>query len=500
MPKRPRSDVFLLVLILYLFSLGWWSEIREYLNRRSLMIEFAEKLPGPRTLPVVGNALELMESDKTVYILTEISRKLKAATYRFWMGPKLKLIVADPRDIEIILSSPKSSHKDDFYELMNLAVKEGLINSHGAKYRSHKKLFLNFINNNFLMKIYIEQFNKQSRIFVERLESQLNQPEFDMQNFFELCIGDIVFETMYGLPATAQSGQVSPFFELADIALHITFERFMKPWLWPDFMFFLTPGGQKCRKIVKEAYAFIDNEVRKKREKYRELSRDIRNDSWSVFDFIIDQVERTNEWTNEEIRTEIITIYIGAHDTLVGTGCFVLLMLAMHPDVQEKAREEVMSVVGDQDVNEENLANLKYLEMVIRETIRLFPIGAVIGRKTTDELKLATCTVPKGCSLFVLLYALHRDPKYWENPEKFDPDRHSPENSKNRHPYAFNPFSRGTRSCPGNKFALSCLKVIVAHTIRKFKLNTTQKLDTVKVHSHVASRSLNGYPISLTKI
>ncbi|XP_015118370.1 cytochrome P450 4C1 [Diachasma alloeum] len=499
-PSVSFSTSVLLLLIICLFLLQWRNEIRDYLNRRSVMMKFAEELPGPPTLPIVGNALELMESDRTVYILTEISRQVRAATYRFWMGPSLKLIVADPRDLEIMLLSSKASKKDDFYELMHLAVRDGLINSFGPTYRAHKKLFLNFINNNFLMKIYIEHFNKQSRIFVERLETQVNQPEFNMQDFFEHCIGDIVFETIYGLPGTAQRGQVSPFFELADVALHITFERFMKPWLWPDFMFFLTPSGRKCRRIVKEAHAFIDNEVKKKREKFRALNRDVRDDSWSIFDLIIDHVESTNEWTNEEIRDEIITVYIGAHDTLVGTGCFVLLMLAMHPDVQEKAREEINNIVGNHDVTETEIGKLKYLEMIIRETIRLFPVGAVIGRKTTGELKLATCTVPKDCSLFVLLYALHRDPKYWMNPEKFDPDRFSPENSRNRHPYAFIPFSGGSRSCPGNKFALTCLKVILSHTLRNFRLQTTQNLETLRVHTHISSRSLEGYQVSLTKI
>ncbi|XP_011297632.1 cytochrome P450 4C1 [Fopius arisanus] len=499
-PSISLGTVLLLVLTVCVFFLQWRKEIREYLHRRSVMVKFAQNLPGPKTIPVFGNALRLMESDKTVYTLTNISRQVKAATYPFWMGLNLKLIVADPRDLEILLLSPKASKKDDFYELMRLAVRNGLINSYGPKYRAHKKLFLNFINNNFLMKMYIEQFNKQSRIFGENLSTKLNQQEFEMQDFFEPCIGDIVFETVYGLPGTAQSGNVSPFFALADEALHITFERFMKPWLWPDFMFFLTPSGRRCRRIVKAAHTFIDNEVRLKREKFREINRDVRDDSWSIFDFIIDHVEKTNEWTNEEIRDEIITIYIGAHDTLVGTGCFLLLMLAMHPEVQEKAREEINNAVGHHDVTETELNNLKYLEMIIRETIRMFPVGSVLGRKTTGELKLATCTVPKDCSLFVLLYALHRNPDYWTDPEKFDPDRFSPENSKNRHPYAFIPFSGGFRSCPGNKFALVVLKTILVHTLRKFKLQTTQTLEKLRVHTHISSRSLDGYKISLTTI
>ncbi|XP_011310401.1 cytochrome P450 4C1 [Fopius arisanus] len=491
------STVFFVVIVLCL--LRWWKQIRNYWKYRSVMTKFADSLPGPTPLPIIGNALWLREADKTAHILTKISRDEKTGTYRFWMGPSLKIIISDPRDLEIMFFSTKASKKDDFYDFMHMAVKNGLINSFGPIYRAHKKLLIHVMNNHELRKTSVEKINEKSRIFVNRLETKVNQSEFNIQNYLEHCIGDIVFETIFGLPGNAQNGEVSPFFELAEVALHASFERFMKPWLWPDFIFLTTPTGRRCKKILTDAKTWIDQEVEKKRQRLRSME-DIKENHSSIFDSVISRIEKTNEWTNEEIRDEVITFYVGGHDTMVGTGCFALLMLAMFPDVQEKAREEIKNVAGDGEITESQTAEMKYLDMTIKETLRLFPVGCVIARKTTDELKLATCTVPKDCSLFILLYATQRDPKHWQNPEVFDPEHFSPENVRNRHPFAFNPFSAGYRSCPGNKFAFTCLKIIFAHILRNFRLSSSLKFENLRIHTHISSKSLDGYPISVRRI
>lgn len=112
----------------------------------------------------------------------------------------------------------------------------------------------------------------------------------------------------------------------------------------------------------------------------------------------------------------------------------------------------------------------------------------------------ATCTVPANCSVFMLPFALHRSPKYWDKPEVFNPDRFSPENSKNRHPYTFLPFSGGIRSCPGRKFANYPLKIMIAYLLRSYSLSTTATLKGLRLHSHISVRSPDGYPISIKKL
>lgn len=129
----------------------------------------------------------------------------------------------------------------------------------------------------------------------------------------------------------------------------------------------------------------------------------------------------------------------------------MLLMLAMHPEVQEKCYEELFEVFGDsdRDITFEDFPKLVYLEMVFKETLRFFPSIVSFGRTPEVDIKLATCTVPAGADCHVWPINLHMSEKYWDNPEIFDPMRFTPEECAKRHPFAYLPFSMGPRMCIG---------------------------------------------------
>ncbi|XP_063991338.1 cytochrome P450 4C1-like [Diachasmimorpha longicaudata] len=490
---------FLIGVLTILLSLRWWNPVRNYLRQRSIFIEFAKTLPGPRTLPFFGNALTLWETDKTVLTLTKIGREINASTFKFWLGPALKIVVTDPHDLEIIMMSSKATKKDDVYQLMQPAVVNGLINSEGAIYRAHKKLLTPIINSNTVVNRYAEIFNYQSSIAVKRLQEKVGKGEFDMHEDIGFCVGDVAFETLTGMPGTCQMGQPSPFLKLTQEGLHIVCYRMMRPWLYPDFIFYLTNSGRKLAKIVDDAHAFIDHEIRKRQKEYKPIHSDERT-HLAVVDYMVDHMMRNNDITVEEIRYEIVTLFVGLFETVEGLCCMILLMIAMHPEVQDKVRAEINNAIKNDYITDDETTKLEYLDMVIKESIRLFPVGPILPRKITEEMKLSTCTVPKGSSLFMLPYATHRDPKYWKNPEEFIPERFTPENAKNRHPFAYVPYSAGPRICPGPKYGVVCVKIVIAHIVRNFRMSTSMKLNTMPIHTHISTRSVDGYRVTLDKI
>lgn len=125
-------------------------------------------------------------------------------------------------------------------------------------------------------------------------------------------------------------------------------------------------------------------------------------------------------------------------------------MLAMYPTYQDKVLEELQRVCSLQDstITLDVISQLPYMDMVIKEVMRLFPIGPLIGRNCLADTQISNCTIPKDTFIIMSIHNLHRNPKFWgDHPNEFNPDNFLPERIAERHPYAYLPFSGGSRNC-----------------------------------------------------
>jgi len=179
------------------------------------------------------------------------------------------------------------------------------------------------------------------------------------------------------------------------------------------------------------------------------------------------------------------------HDTTSASAVWSLYYLAMYPDIQQKVYEELVEVLGESDsINVEQAGKLKYLDMVTKETLRLRPSVSAIIRTLTEDLHLDDLVIPAGTGAQIRIWEMNRDPLYWEEPEKFDPERWTSERTKNMHPFLYVPFSAGPRNCvgtqtsiliplltfsleiynKGQKFALLEDKIMVGKIVKNFRL------------------------------
>lgn len=123
---------------------------------------------------------------------------------------------------------------------------------------------------------------------------------------------------------------------------------------------------------------------------------------------------------------------------------------------QAKIHDELDAIYGEDPNREicfEDLREMKFLEKCIKETLRLFPPVLFIARNNSKEFQIKGRTIPPGTTCLVLFYQLHRDPKYFPNPEVYDPDRFSPENWNGKHAFSYTPFSAGPRNCIGQRYS-----------------------------------------------
>ncbi|HVW19688.1 MAG TPA: cytochrome P450 [Opitutaceae bacterium] len=175
--------------------------------------------------------------------------------------------------------------------------------------------------------------------------------------------------------------------------------------------------------------------------------------------------------TAQEIRDELVTIFMAGHDTTSLALTWTWYLLSQHPQVEEKLRAELRGALGGRAPTQADLEALPYTRMVLEESMRLYPpVFTISSRQAQAEDVVCGMKIPKGAFLFVMPWILHRHRKLWDHPDRFDPERFSPARSERRHRYAYLPFSAGPRVCIGAGFAMMEGILILAALAQRFRL------------------------------
>jgi cytochrome P450 len=158
-------------------------------------------------------------------------------------------------------------------------------------------------------------------------------------------------------------------------------------------------------------------------------------------------------------------------------------MMAMHPEVQEKVYQEIVEVFPptmttiDQDI----LKRLVYTEQCIKETMRLFPVGALLAREPMEDGCLGDYKVGAGTCILLNIYSLHRRKDIWgDDANLYRPDRFTKENSEKRHPFCYLPFSAGPRNCIGYRYASTLMQMMIMRCVRECKFTTRLQFEDIK--------------------
>lgn len=180
-----------------------------------------------------------------------------------------------------------------------------------------------------------------------------------------------------------------------------------------------------------------------------------------------------------------------------------MCLLGAHQDVQAKVYEEIHRIFGtsDRECTFADTMEMKYLERVILETLRLYPPVPMIARKLNEDVTLASqkYMLPAGATIVIGTYKIHRRADIYENPDTFDPDNFLPERTQNRHYYSFIPFSAGPRSCVGRKYAMIKLKVLLSTILRAYKINSNLTQDDFKLQADIILKRTDGFRIEIER-
>ncbi len=157
--------------------------------------------------------------------------------------------------------------------------------------------------------------------------------------------------------------------------------------------------------------------------------------------------------TDTQVRDEILTIFLAGYETVANALTWTWYLLSENPQAAERMYAEIDEVLGTRTANLADIPNLRYTEMVLAESMRLYPPAWAMGRKSTAPVQLGEYRIPAGASFFFSQYVIQRSPEFWDEPEVFRPERHTPENKASRHRFTYFPFGAGRRQCIGESFA-----------------------------------------------
>ncbi|HKW53083.1 MAG TPA: cytochrome P450 [Stellaceae bacterium] len=174
--------------------------------------------------------------------------------------------------------------------------------------------------------------------------------------------------------------------------------------------------------------------------------------------------------TTEEIRNQVVTIFMAGHETTALALTWTWYLLSQHPAAQEKLEAELDAVLGGRAPRHEDLGKLRYTRMVLEESMRLYPPAHTLSRTALAGDEVLGRHIPAGAQILVVPWLLHRNPKLWPQPGVFDPERFAPERAATRHRFAYIPFGAGPRICIGAAFAMAEAMLLLATIAQRYRL------------------------------
>ena len=223
-------------------------------------------------------------------------------------------------------------------------------------------------------------------------------------------------------------------------------------------------------KRIRQGQAYLDRLIYRMIAERRKDPRD-RGDLLSMLLAAVDTEDGTGGMTDKQVRDECVTVMLAGHETTANALSFALWELARNPDVQERLSQECRAVLGPRAPAAEDYGRLTYAAQVFAETIRIYPPVWVTARTAVEAYEYRGITIPRGAILLAPQIVAHRDPRFWDDPLRFDPQRFTEENKAGRPRFCYFPFGAGARQCIGEGLAWMEGVLILASIAGNWKLS-----------------------------
>ncbi|XP_004508536.1 cytochrome P450 734A1 [Cicer arietinum] len=468
-----------LLFVLKVTVLFWW-------RPRKIQGHFSKQgIRGPPYRFFIGNVKELVEMmlkassqpmpNFSHNILPRVLsfyhhwKKIYGATFLVWFGPTVRLTVSDPDLIREIFTS-----KSEFYEkneappLVKQLEGDGLLSLKGEKWAHHRKI----ISPTFHMENLKLLIPVMATSVVEMLEkwsamAEKGQVEIEVSECFQTLTEDVITKTAFG--SSYEDGKAV--FRLQAQQMVLAADAFQKVFI-PGYRFFPTRRNIKCWKLEKEIKKSLVKLIERRKENWSGNEKIFEKGPKDLLGLMIQANNKiSSNVTVDDIVEECKSFFFAGKQTTSNLLTWTTILLAMHPHWQVQARDEVLKMCGSRDLpTKDHVVKLKTLNMIVNESLRLYPPTIATIRRTKTDVELGGYKIPRGTELLIPILAVHHDLAIWGNDvNEFNPGRFSEGVARAaKHPVAFIPFGLGVRTCIGQNLAVLQTKLALAIILQRF--------------------------------
>jgi cytochrome P450 len=409
--------------------------------------------PGPRGLNLLRHSITFGQ-DWSGFLTRSAPQYGDVIFFRFLNVPIC--LVVHPDDIEKILVKNSANFlKSRDYRALKPVLGNGLLTSEGEFWQAQRKLIQPAFRH--------ENIVTYARIMTDSAAAMLARwrdgETRDIHEEFMSATLDIVAKSLFGSDVTGDARGVG---QAVAVVMELFIGQANMAFVLPDRV--PIPKSARLRRSMKHLDDVVYGLVRARRHASR-------NDSDLLDTLLEAQDEHGSRMTDEQLRDEIMTLFLAGHETTANALTWTYFLLAQNPEKEEALHAELRSVLGDRAPTAADLPRLPYTETVVKESMRLYPPAWGIGRRAIRDVELGGYRIPAKTNFFLLQWVTQRDARFFPDPEGFDPERwrNDPIRSGKIPRFAYFPFGGGSRVCVGAGFAMMEATLLLATIAQRFR-------------------------------
>jgi cytochrome P450 len=423
--------------------------------------------PGPKGKMFGGN-FTAFRRDSLAYLQQATRAHGDIVYLRF--GPQDVFFLNHPDYIkDVLVTHHQSFMKGRALQRAKRLLGEGLLTSEGDFHRRQRRLAQPAFHRG-----RIASYGTVMTDYAARTSSRWHDGETldisqEMMRLTLAIVGKTLFDTDVEAEADEIGEALTAVMELFDFLL-LPFSELLEK--------FPLPYVRRFQKAKERLDATIYRIIEERRR-----SNEDRGDLLSMLLSARDEEGDGGQMSDEQVRDEVMTLFLAGHETTANLMTWTWYLLSQHAEVERKLHEELDAVLGGRQPTVEDVPRLRYTEMVVAESMRLYPPAWAIGRLALKSHEVGGYTIPAKALVLLSPYVTHRDERYFPDPVRFDPERWTPEAKESRPQFAYFPFGGGPRRCIGEGFAWMEGILLLASLARNWRMRLVpgHRVDTLPV-------------------